>query len=214
MEAVLLMARTDEAMVSAAWANARCAFEQAVRIIWLLNAADPYISECRWLGLLEDAERFHRLMAEASDRDPSLPNSTMHHEMESSIRLFREGVLGVLPTGYSPKKPPSFEAMLRSMDSAAMYRFYREGSQYVHGSMWGTASYRKNFGVDAEFGDFTSTVDWILPLRLSWLSIRNAGRVLLDRLSEGKGGTFNWDELGRAVGNDFEALVQSIESDA
>ncbi|MYS05793.1 hypothetical protein GTW71_04920 [Streptomyces sp. SID6041] len=214
VEAVLLMARTDEVMVSAAWANARCAFEQAVRIIWLLNAADPYISECRWLGLLEDTERFHRLMAESSERDPSLPDSTMHHEREGKTRLFREGVIAALPPGYSPEKPPSFESMLRSIDSAAMYRFYREGSQYVHGSMWGTAAYRKNLGGAAEFGDFTSTVDWILPLRLSWLSIRNAGRVLLDRLAGGAAVTCDWDGLGRVIDNDFEALVQAIESDA
>ncbi|MFJ2109799.1 hypothetical protein ACIOHH_35115 [Streptomyces microflavus] len=52
IEAVLLLARTAEVMVSAAWTNARCAFEQAVRIIWLLQPADRYTSEGRWLSPL------------------------------------------------------------------------------------------------------------------------------------------------------------------
>lgn len=70
IEAVLLMARTDEVMVSAAWANARCAFEQAVRIIWLLKPTDRYASEGRWLGFLAEAERFRRLVAEAAEQAP------------------------------------------------------------------------------------------------------------------------------------------------
>ncbi|MEE1738434.1 DUF5677 domain-containing protein [Streptomyces sp. BE147] len=209
MEAVLLMARTDEVMVSAAWANARCVFEHAVRIIWLLDPPDRFTSECRWLGFLADVERFHRLVGEAVEKDPGLAGGTFHQELEGVLREFREGVIARLPQGYEPEKPPSFEAMLRTMDGSAMYRYYREGSQYVHGSVWGTAGYRKNFGIHAEFGEFSSTADWILPLRLCWLSLRNAGAILLDRLGESPR-TCDWDSMETSLARDFEALVRAI----
>jgi hypothetical protein len=210
VEAVLLMARTDEVMVSAAWTNARCAFEQAVRIAWMLYAADPYTNECRWLGFLADAERFHRLVADAADMDPDPPNSTAHRELEHVMRTFREGVTARLPDGYEPEKPPNFEAMLRAVNGGGMYRYYREGSQYVHGSLWGTTSYRQNFGVKAKFGEFTRPSDWILPLRLCWLSLCNAGRVLLDRLGDTTH-TCDWQSMEASVNSDFETLVLALE---
>ncbi|WP_405901862.1 DUF5677 domain-containing protein [Streptomyces sp. NBC_00656] len=211
IEAVLLMARTDEVMVSAAWANARCAFEQGVRIIWLLKPTDRYASEGRWLGFLAEAERFHRLVAEAAEQAPELPNSTAHRELEQKMRHFREQVTAALPAGYAPKKPPKFESMLREIDAATMYRFYREGSQYVHGSMWGTATYRKNLGTHAVYGDFSTTADWILPLRLSWLSLRNVGMILLNRLAPPDvTPTCDWEALERSVNRAFEVLATSI----
>ncbi|MFD9744727.1 DUF5677 domain-containing protein [[Kitasatospora] papulosa] len=214
IEAVLLMARTDEVMVSAAWTNARCAFEQAARIIWLLQPTDRYTSESRWLGFMAEAERFHRLVAEAAEKEPELPSSTAHREIEQVIRDFREQVTAVLPAGYAPQKPPKFEAMLREIDAAAMYRFYREGSQYVHGSMWGTANYRKNFGIHAEYGDFSTTADWILPLRLSWLSLRNVGVILLSRLAPGdRKPTCDWEAIEQSVDQDFGALARSLTPD-
>jgi hypothetical protein len=210
MEAVLLMARTDEVMVSAAWSNARCVFEHAVRIVWLLNTPDRFTGECRWLGFLADVERFHRLVAEAARAYPDLPNSTDHAGLERALREFREGVTAKLPQGYAPEKPPSFEAMLGTMDGAAMYRYYREGSQYVHGSVWGTAGYRRNLGVHARFGEFSSTADWILPLRLCWLSLRNAGAVLLSSLGD-EPVTCDWDAMEVSVTHGFEALVRASE---
>lgn len=206
IEAVLVMARTDEVLVSAAWTNARCAFEQSVRIIWMLNTPDPYISESRWLGFLADAERFHRLVADSSEKEPDLPSTARHREIENGMREFREGASARLPEGYKVQKPPSFEAMLRALDGGGMYRYYREGSQYVHGSMWGTSVYRRNLGIHAQFGDFTDTWDWVLPLRLCWLSLRNAGEILVSRLGDGTA-SCDWDAVAQRVTVDFEALV-------
>jgi hypothetical protein len=210
IEATLTMARTDEVLVSAAWTNARCAFEQSVRIIWMLNTSDPYISESRWLGFVADAERFHRLVADSAEREPDLPVTAKHREIEQRTREFREGVSARLPEGYEIQKPPSFEVMLRSVNGGGMYRYYREGSQYVHGSMWGTAGYRRNLGIHAQFGDFTGTIDWVLPLRLCWLSLRNAGEILVSRLGDGTD-SCDWDAMEPKVTSDFEALARGLQ---
>ncbi|MFF7852579.1 DUF5677 domain-containing protein [Streptomyces sp. NPDC007910] len=207
LQAALVMARADEGLAGAAWASTRVVFEHAVRIIWLLYPNDPFERECRWLGFLKDTERFHKLVAEAMENDPTSSGGPIHRDRANKMRTFREGVTAKLPTGYAPQRPPSFEQMLQSVDSAEMYRFYREGSQYVHGSMWGTALYRTNLGNDAEFGDFTHTVHWVLPLRLCWLSLRNAGRILLDRLQAPQ---CDWEQLGHAVDHDFQKLAETL----
>ncbi|MYV77976.1 hypothetical protein GT352_29190 [Streptomyces sp. SID1046] len=207
LEATLLLARTDEVMVGAAWTCGRSVFEHAVRIMWLLHPDDAYDRECRWLGVLADTERSHRLVAEAMENAPTGPAGANHREMADAMQAFRDGVTALLPAGYTPQKPPSFERMLRSIDSTQMYRFYREGSQFVHGSMWGTALYRRNLGVDAQFGEFTRTEDWIVPLSLCWLSLRNAGWVLLDRLQAPQ---CDWERLGNAVDSDFRRLADAL----
>lgn len=204
IEAVLLMARTDEVLVPAAWVNARAVFEHAVRILWLLDPEDPMARECRWLGMLADTERSHRLVAQGSE---GYPGGDGLRETAESIRTFREGVIAVLPDGYSPQKPPSFEAMLRSLNSAHLYGIYRQGSQYVHGSMWGTEGYRKNLGNVAEFGEFIRTESWALPLQLCWVSLRNAGGRLLERIPAP---ACDWDTTDLAFQQGFRALVKDM----
>jgi hypothetical protein len=53
VQAVVTLARHDEIMATAAWSNARVAFEHSVRITWMLYPADRYEAECRWLAFLE-----------------------------------------------------------------------------------------------------------------------------------------------------------------
>ncbi|MCM1950376.1 DUF5677 domain-containing protein [Streptomyces sp. G2] len=207
LEAFLLMARTDEVLAGPAWTCARSVFEHAVRIIWLLYPDDPFDRECRWLGFLADTERSHKLVAEAMQNDPASPDGSHHRQRADAMRIFREGVTAKLPAGYTPQRPPSFEQMLRSIDSAQMYRFYREGSQFVHGSMWGTSLYRKNLGTDAEFGDFAHTIHWLLPLRLCWFSLRNAGQILLDRL---QAPSYDWGRIEKEVDQDFQRLTEAL----
>ncbi|MFI9781083.1 DUF5677 domain-containing protein [Streptomyces sp. NPDC051956] len=204
IEAVLVMARTDEVMLPAAWVNARVVFEHAVRILWLLDPDDPMARECRWLGFLADAERSHRLVAEETK---GTPGSDVYCKNAQAMREFREGVTAVLPDGYSPQKPPSFQAMLQSIDSPRLYSIYREGSQYVHGSMWGTASYRKHLGNSAQFGEFVGPQGWILPLQLCWLSLRNAGRMLLARIPAPQR---DWEAVDEEVEQGLVTLVQSL----
>lgn len=64
VEAVILMARHDEVLVTASWPNSRAAFELSARIIWMLQPDDRYAAECRWLALLGDWEKTERKLVE------------------------------------------------------------------------------------------------------------------------------------------------------
>lgn len=202
IEATLLMARYDEVLVTAAWSNARVAFELSARIIWMLQPDDRFEAECRWLAFLaewEDTER--KLAREVPDR------TDFHAKRADRIQEFREGVATALPEGYQPATIPRFRDMLTALGNPQMYRLYREGSQYVHGSMYASSRYSENLGIYRDLGDFTSTLDWILPMRLCWLSLREAAKFLLDRLDVAKSKLPNWDELNRDADAAFQELA-------
>jgi hypothetical protein len=76
--------------------------------------------------------------------------------------------------------------------------------------MYAAASYSKNLGYMRNLGDFTSTFDWILPMRLCWLSLRNAASFILDRLEVLERAMPKWDEIDRQVGTAFEALASYV----
>ena len=97
--------------------------------------------------------------------------------------------------------------MLIALNTPQMYRFYREGSQYVHGSMYAGTSYSKDLGIMRKLGDFTSTVDWILPLRLCWLSLRESTKIILARLAVPQGAMPNWNEVNKLTDATFQELV-------
>lgn len=202
VEAVIVMARYDEVLVTAAWSNARIAFELSARIIWMLKPDDPYEVECRWLAFLEENEITERRMAREVNAD-----ADFHSRRAEGIRDFRERVISALPSGYQAASKPSFRDMLEALGSPEMYRFYREGSQYVHGGMYASAGYSRNLGGERNFGEFTSTFDWILPMRLCWLSLRNATRIILRRLGVPEGAMPDWHELNNNTDAAFQALA-------
>lgn len=205
VEAVIGMARYDEVLVTAAWSNTRVAFELATRIIWMLHPGDRYEAECRWLALLGEYEEIERKLArevpEYSDR---------HNNKAMAIQRFREGVISALPSGYRAGRIPHFVDMLKALDTSEMYRFYREGSQYVHGGMYAAASYSKHLGHIRDLGDFTSTFDWILPMRLCWLSLRRATSFILNRLEALENAMPEWDRIDEQAGAAFEALASYV----
>lgn len=205
VEAVIEMARRDEVLVTAAWSNARVAFELATRIIWMLHPGDRYEAECRWLALLgEYVEIEKKLAREVPAR------ADFHNNKADAIQMFREGVISALPSGYHVRRIPNFLDMLKALDTPEMYRFYREGSQYIHGGMYAAASYSKNLGYERNLGDFTSTVDWILPMRLCWLSLRRAASIILNRLETLDEAMPKWDRIDEQAGAAFEALVSYV----
>jgi Family of unknown function (DUF5677) len=202
VEAVILMARHDEILVTAAWSNARTAFEISARIIWMLQPDDRYEAECRWLALLDEWESIERkLVREVPER------AEFHTARAQAVRDFREGVIRALPSDYRPPQMPNFRDILIALDNPQMYRFYREGSQYIHGSMYAGTSYSKNLGTMRKLGDFTSTVDWVLPLRLCWLSLREATRFILQRLEVPQGAMPNWNEINERTDATFQELA-------
>lgn len=202
VEAVILMARSDEVLVTATWSNSRVAFELSARIIWMLQHDDRYEAECRWLAFLLEWENAERRLA----RD--IPDhADRHNRVAETIKGFREGVTKVLPSGYRAATMPNFRDMLQALDSLEMYQFYREGSQYVHGNLYASRKYSNNLGTERNLGDFTSTADWILPLKLCWLSTREATKFILVRLDVPDDAMPNWNEMNRDADAAFEALA-------
>jgi len=170
----------------------------------MLHPVDRYEAECRWLALLGEYEKIERKLAREVPSD-----ANRHNEKADIIGNFREGVIAALPSGYRVSGMPSFLNMLKSLDTPEMYQFYRQGSQYVHGGMYASASYSRNLGYERKLGDFTSTVDWILPMRLCWLSLRQASWFILDRLEVPKQAMPKWNKLEGRADAAFQVLAFS-----
>jgi hypothetical protein len=207
IEAANVLARHDEILVSAAWANARNVFDAATRILWLLTPSDRFESEARWIALLNEYERFHKRMAALDD----LPSgeAKRHLVVARQIGDFRDGVVAALPAQYKvPTRIPGGDILLRGLGVPGMYRLYIEGSQYMHAAMPATALYRKNLGDMKELGEYVGPIDWILPLRTCWVCLHNAGQFVVDRL----GGTTDWPgdhtEIGMRIDAAFRALAK------
>ena len=66
----------------------------------------------------------------------------------------------------------------------SVYEHYRRLSQPVHGTMHATQLYRRNLGNEMRFGEFGGLADWILPMRLSWVGIRNLRRTVMLRCGQ------------------------------
>lgn len=202
IQAVLTLARQDEIMATAAWSNARAAFEVGVRIIWMLYPADRYEAECRWLSYLEEYGRAERRIGRESSSDAGQQN-----QRAEAIRSFREGVTAALPSGYRPARMPNFREMLNALNTPQMYQLYQLGSQYTHGSLYAATGYSRDLGTKRTIGDFSSTVDWILPVRLCWLSLREAAWCILDRLEVPEKVKPVWNALNMRTQTAFEALI-------
>jgi hypothetical protein len=213
IEGVVVLARHDEVLAPAAWANARNVFDAAARILWLISPDDRFEAEARWITLLAEYERFHRRMAEYSEISASA--ATIHRAQAEQILGFRQGVLAAISEGYGePRRLPKTDKLLKELGVAGMYELYVEGSQYMHATMPATALYRKNLGNKKEFGDFVSISHWIVPLRTCWICLHNAGRFVVSRLR----GTDRWDilgsELNTRLDDAFHALAREVPDNA
>lgn len=206
IKAAAILARDDELLAPAVWPNARNAFELATRVIWLLHPSDRFDSEVRWLALLQEYERFHERMA--SEPLTSVETGMNYVAIARQVRAFRLGVEARLPHGYVPQpRIPSVREMLKESGSEVMYRVYVQGSQYLHGSMVGSATFRKNLGTALQSGEFSKISDWILPLRVCWLSLRNAGGFVIDRLTGGSR-KIDWSSVEPRIDAAFLALAR------
>ena len=204
VEAVAILAKSDEVLVPAAWANARNAFEIAIRIIWLLYPGDRFECEMRWLGLLAEWERFHGRMT-----IPFTSDDAEHRARAEKIRMFRKEVENRVPSGYTPvTRVPSVEAILEETKTPEMKAVYIQGSQFLHGTMAATSLYRHPKG-KREYGEFTTVANWILPLRTSWLSLKEMARFVTDRLSGGPG-EIDWKSFVPTIDGAFQDLGSAM----
>jgi hypothetical protein len=213
VEAVALLARHDEVLVTAAWANARNAFELAVRVQWLLYPDDRFEAEMRWIAFLHEYERFFERTSGRPLEDCNEALRSHRAEIGASIRTFREGVQFAVPTGYRPVVGiPSIEGMLRETGSQDLYLAYIEGSQFLHGSMFAASSYIKNLGTEKAWGEFTQLMQWILPMRLCWLSLRESSSIVLRKMLH-KPFELNWIKLNSEMDSAFESLTLAASAE-
>lgn len=208
IEAAAILARHDEVLAPAAWANARSVFDAATRILWLLTPDDRFEAEARWITLLVEQERFHLRMAAVLEHDGAQEASD-HRHRASRVRSFHEGVAARLPATHAVRRrTPPTDQLLRELGVAGMYRLYIEGSQYMHATMAATSMYIDRNEAGRKPTESLTALDWILPLRTCWISLYNAGWLVIDRLSPGQ----RWNvrqNLGARVDAGFRKLAES-----
>jgi hypothetical protein len=71
--------------------------------------------------------------------------------------------------------------MRNDVGIGSIYERYRELSQPVHGTMHATGLYRRNLGTEMVLGEFGGLIDWIVPMRLSWVGLHNLQNMVLFR---------------------------------
>jgi hypothetical protein len=177
-----LMAHTDMALAPPAMQCARAALEHTVRAVWLLQPPDRFVAEVRWLALLHEWEQFEDRLAHEAD---SANIRDRHEERRDSLLQFRLEVAARLPDGYRPSpRLPSMRSMMVEIGIGSVYGHYRTLSQPVHGTMDASQFYRRNLGTEMVLGEFGGLKDWILPMRLSWVGMRNLRHLVLSRCGQ------------------------------
>jgi hypothetical protein len=209
IESAALLARHDEALAPAAWANARNAFDAATRILWLLYPADRFESEARWVALLVERERFHLRMAVQLEAAGDAKNAAAHRDWAAQAREFYTGVADRLPRAYVvPRRIPSTDQVLREVGETDMYWLYIEGPQYVHATMPATSMYIDRSETGRQPTERLKLIDWILLLRTCWMCLVNSGRFAISRLAPAE----QWnvfESMGPRVDDAFGALINS-----
>ncbi len=205
VEAVISLARTDLALLPAAYATARSAFETATKAAWMVDSDDPYAREARWLAHIAEEERVYQ---RAAGRSPDTATRANYLSYAEQLRGFRTAVHAALPSNVSlPKGNPSVEEACRLIGGERLYSLYIYLSQFVHGGHLATSLYRQHLGTEKQLGEFITQGHWYVALRICWLSISHPAVVVLSRLSGSRG-----DYLDTAERAAIEAAIDATRS--
>jgi hypothetical protein len=181
VEGVITAAREDLVLLPAAHACARAALETAAKGAWIVDHDDPFVREARWLAHLQEEERVYERSAKRYAEMGH--NAATFMERCASIRQFREGVAGKMPSHVElMKHNPSVDDMLEQLDGKILYPLYIYLSQFVHGGHLATSIYRSGLGTFKQPGEYIEPSQWFVPLRISWLSLSQLGALALWRL--------------------------------
>ncbi len=181
VEGVVALARSDEVLVAPALVAARAAFETSVKAAWLVDDADPFTREARWLIHLKEEERVHERIAARLTEDSDREKRTTR---AATLRAFRLKVASRMPPHVATLTGnPSLEEMIKAIGGSHFYGLYIYLSQYVHGGHLASWLYRRNLGSLKEFGEFVTSGHWQIALRLCLLSLDVPAQVVLDRIS-------------------------------
>jgi hypothetical protein len=171
------------ALLPAAQVAARAAFEASARAAWLVDAADPFEREKRWLAHLEGEEDYLRRKIrelEAFDMDSSSSRKWL-----DSLEQFRRSVTSLLMArGYTTDAAvPNFRDCLRSLGEERTYGLYMKLSQMTHATHSSTWLYRSGgVGTAKVEGEFVSAEEWDLSLAICRFAFKTPARIVLCRL--------------------------------
>jgi hypothetical protein len=181
VEAIVLLARQNLALVGPAMAIGRATFEQGLRVKWMLYPTGLFEREARWLAMVKESEESYRKFAngmEAAGEGAEIVTGL--RETEAMIREFRLAVETALPDGIKrPKRVPDFLSIAKSIGEESKYFVYSFASQYVHGTITATELYRRNLGIHKEFGEYIRPSSWGLPFLLAWYGFGTAAVYFL-----------------------------------
>jgi hypothetical protein len=162
---------------------ARAAFEISVKAAWLVDAADPFERERRWLAHYTTEEDYLRRQIrelESLNADTSASKNRL-----DTLTTFREEVASALAArGYGPPAAvPNFRELLRSIGEERTYGLYMMLSQTAHASHSSTWLYRSGgVGTEKKDGEFVSPDQWNVPLALCRFAFKKPAVIVLSRL--------------------------------
>lgn len=172
VEGVLECGRSDVVLFPAGATLTRTAFEQAVRVCWMLHPQDVMVREGRFLAHLSEEERMWRRCARASGEEPVAKRG-------APLREFRELFEKKLPAHVPRLKGlPKFDEMLRELGEPGRYVSYILLSQFSHGSHYAGWMYRRHLGTAKELAERSRVRDWAELLRICWWSVFQAAQAL------------------------------------
>ena len=172
VEGLLECADADLKLLPAGGTLARAAFEQGLRIRWLLHPTNVFDREARFLAHLAEEEGMLRRSGKYSETDAFDPRS-------DQIAEFKISVERALPPGISRlKKLPKFDKMLEELGEIRRYATYTLLSQYTHGSHFMGNLYRRGLGTGKTFGEQVSVKQWAVLLEIAWWSIFHAAQKI------------------------------------
>ena len=196
VEGVLELARKDLALVPAAYACARSALETAIKAAWLVNLDDPFAREARWLAHIAEEERVYRRAVAKSEHNQL---TQRFQDQAEELKVFREAVARKMPSGVVIPSIANAEEMISAIGGRHLYSIYIFLSQFVHGGHLATTLYRKNLGIDKEYGEFVELSHWYIALRACWLSLSQPGDIVLDRVAGKSSGFYEENAVKAAV---------------
>lgn len=183
VEGVVTLARTDLVLLPPAQVAARAAFESAARAAWLVNAADPYEREARWVAHLRGEHEY--LSRQAKEIELKGKAASANQKRIDAFKAMGDGVASLLAErGYSKVSAvPNFRELLRTLSEERTYMLYMALSQTTHASHASTWLYRSGgLGTKKIRGEFVSAEDWSLPLDLCRFVFRKPGVLILSQL--------------------------------
>lgn len=177
-EGVITLARSDLVLLPPAIMSARGAFETALKASWLVDCDDPFNRERRWLQHLASQERVYA--RSAAKMKKSGGEYEDHLREYNRLKSLRERIEAVFPEGYPPLPGlPSVESMVSTLHDDRLYLAYIVLSQFTHGERIAGSYYAPVAEVRR---DAVKPTEWSLPLKVCWVSLFRAGRLLLRRL--------------------------------